>query len=120
MYLVKHLYEQHGKYLGLEMVAGRKGLSRRIQKAEVHRPGLSLTGFLKNFVNARLLIFGRNEIDYIRQLDEKTRLQRLQAILTHSTPAVIVTNLRVPRNWLLFAKLNRSRCFAQKRGRPVC
>ncbi len=97
MYLVKHLYEQHGKYLGLEIVAGRKGLSRRIQKAEVHRPGLSLTGFLKNFVNARLLIFGRNEIDYIRQLDEKTCIQRLQAILTHSTPAVIVTNLRVPK-----------------------
>ena len=97
MYLVKHLYEQHGKCLGLEVIAGRKGLSRRIQKAEVHRPGLSLTGFLKNFVNARLLIFGRNEIDYIRQLDEKTRFQRLQAILTHSTPAVIVTNLRVPK-----------------------
>ena len=97
MYLVQHLYEQHGKVLGLELVAGRKGLCRRIQKPEVHRPGLSLTGFLKNFVNARLLVFGRNEIDYIRQLDEKTRFQRLQSILTHSTPAVIVTNLRVPK-----------------------
>lgn len=97
MYLVQHLYEQHGKSLGLEIIAGRKGLCRRIQKPEVHRPGLSLTGFLKNFVNARLLIFGRNEIDYIRQLDENARFQRLQAILTPSTPAVIVTNLRTPK-----------------------
>jgi HPr kinase/phosphorylase len=97
MYLVQNLYEQHGKYLGLEIVAGRKGFSRRILKPEVHRPGLSLTGFLKNFVNARLLVFGRNEIDYIRELDASTRFQRLQAILTPSTPAVIIPNLRTPK-----------------------
>lgn len=97
MYLVQNLFEQHGKYLGLEIVAGRKGLSRRILKPEVHRPGLSLTGFLKNFVNTRVLVFGRNEVDYIRKLDAPTRDKRLQAILTSSTPAVIVTNLRTPK-----------------------
>ena len=94
-----------GNILAWRCIAGRKGLCRRIQKAEVHRPGLSLTGFLKNFVNARLFIFGRNEIDYIRQLDEKTRLQRLQAILTHSTPAVIVYE---------FARTQRTGCYLRK------
>ena len=98
MYLVQHLYEQHGKYLGLEIIAGQRGLTRRIRKPEVHRPGLSLTGFLKNFVSARILVFGRNEIDYIRQLDEKTRIERLNFILSPSTPAVIVTRrFRLPR-----------------------
>ncbi|MBF8263190.1 MAG: Hpr(Ser) kinase/phosphatase [Parachlamydiales bacterium] len=100
MYLVQNLYEQHGKDLGLEIIAGRKGLSRRIQKAEVHRPGLSLAGFLKKFASARLLIFGRNEIDYLRQLDEKVRFERLQSILTPSTPAVIVTHFRPPKELL--------------------
>lgn len=90
MYLVQHLYEQHGKYLGLELLAGASGLSRRINKAEVHRPGLSLTGYLKGFVSARILVIGKQEIEFLRELEPKTRLQRLQSILTPSTPAVIV------------------------------
>ncbi len=98
MYLVEQLYEQHGKYLGLELLAGKKGLNRRIHKPEVHRPGLSLTGFLKSFVNARILVFGKHEIDFLSDLDAKTRLQRLQAILTPTTPAVVITrNFRPPK-----------------------
>ena len=65
MYLVQHLYEQHGKYLGLDLVAGTAGLSRRINKAEVHRPGLSLTGYLKGYVTARILVIGKQEIEYL-------------------------------------------------------
>src|SRR5579872_2750502 len=90
MYLVQHLYEQHGKYLGLELLAGSSGLIRRINKAEVHRPGLSLTGYLKGFVTARILVIGKQEIEFLRDLDSKLRSQRLAAILTPSTPAVIV------------------------------
>lgn len=90
MYLVQHLYEQHGKYLGLELIAGTAGLSRRINKPEVHRPGLGLTGYLKGYVTARVLVVGKQEIEYLRELDPKVRLERLQAILTPSTPAIIV------------------------------
>ena len=90
MYLVQHLFEQHGKYLGLDLLAGSLGLSRRINKAEVHRPGLSLTGYMKGFVSARLLVIGKQEVEYLKELDPKMRSQRLQAILTPSTPAVIV------------------------------
>lgn len=90
MYLVQNLYEQHGKNLGLDLLAGKNGLSRRINKAEVHRPGLSLTGYLKGFVFARILVVGKQEIEYLRELDPKTRAERLSVILTPSTPAVIV------------------------------
>ena len=115
MYLVQNLYEQHGKHLGLEILAGQKGLSRRISKPEVHRPGLSLTGFLKNFISARILIFGRTEIDYIRELDEKTRFERLQAILVSSTPAVIVTGgPRPPKELLQICEDNKIPLFRAK------
>lgn len=96
VYLVQHLYEQHGKYLGLDLIAGAAGLARRINKAEVHRPGLSLTGYLKGFVTARILVIGKQEIEFLRELDSKVRSQRLQAILTPSTPAVIVARGFVP------------------------
>lgn len=97
MYSVQQLYEQHGKHLGLELVAGQKGISRKITKPEVHRPGLGLTGFLKNFVNARILILGKNEIDYLRELEPEIRLERLRNILRPTTPAIVVTNFRFPK-----------------------
>ena len=96
MYLVQHLYEQHGKYLGLVLIAGAVGLNRRINKAEVHRPGLSLTGYLKGFVSARILVVGKQEIEFIKELESKLRIERLKAILTPSTPAVIVARGFVP------------------------
>jgi HPr kinase/phosphorylase len=98
MYFVQHLFEQHGKYLGLDLLAGKAGLGRRINKAEVHRPGLSLTGYLKGFVSARILVIGGPEIEYLKELDSKTRVQRLSAILIPSTPAVIISRgLRPPK-----------------------
>lgn len=96
MYLVRNFYEQHGKYLGLELVAGEAGLIRKINKAEVHRPGLSLTGYLKGFVSARILVVGKQEIEFLRELDAKVRIERLKAILTPSTPALIVARGFVP------------------------
>ena len=99
MYLVQHLYDQHGKTLGLELLGGKKGLKRKIQKPEVHRPGLSLTGFLKSFVTARILVFGKHEIDYLKDLNPDVRRERLLAILTPSTPAVIIARrFRPPKD----------------------
>jgi HPr kinase/phosphorylase len=90
MYLVQHFYEQYGKQLGLNLIAGRGGLTRSIVKAEVHRPGLGLTGYLRGFVKTRILVMGRQEAEYLREFDPATRQQRLQAILTPSTPALIL------------------------------
>ncbi len=98
MYLVQNFYEQHRKNLGLNLIAGKEGLDRRINKPEVHRPGLSLTGYLKGFVFARILVVGKQEMEYVKELDMKTREQRLSAILTPSTPAVVIARgLRVPK-----------------------
>lgn len=90
MYSIQHFYEQYGKPLGLELIAGRAGFGRPIAKPEIHRPGLSLTGYLKGFAKSRILVMGKQEIEYLRELDAPTRQQRLQGILTSSTPALIL------------------------------
>lgn len=101
VYLVGHLFEQHGKDLGLELLAGAQGLSRKINKAEVHRPGLSLTGYLKGFVSARILVIGKQEIEFLREFEPKIRSERLKAILATSTPAVIIARgLSAPKEML--------------------
>lgn len=90
MYLVKHLYEIHGKRLGLELVAGHSGMDRRIRVPEVERPGVSLSGYVKHHALKRILVFGRLEIEYLRDLEASLRVDRLSAIITELTPALII------------------------------
>ena len=88
--LVENLLQDHREELGLELVVGEANLKRKISRAEVHRPGLSLTGFMKKFVPNRLLVFGNSEVLYLKELSLQLQSERLEKILTDSTPAVIV------------------------------
>lgn len=96
MYLVRSFYEKYAKSLGLLLLTGEKGLRRNIRRPEVHRPGLSLAGYLKNVVTKRVLIFGKIEIEYLKELDAVTRKERLERILTDQTPAVILAKKLSP------------------------
>lgn len=101
MYLVEDLCREHSKPLGLEIIAGSQGLSRPIKVPEVHRPGLSLAGYLKNHTAQRLLVFGRVEMEYLKDLPEKLRLERLRELLKLPTPAVIVARRYRPSKELI-------------------
>jgi HPr kinase/phosphorylase len=90
MYTVQDFFNKYGQTLGLELFSGKKGMSRQIKLPEVQRPGLSLTGYLKNYASQRILVFGKVEVLYLRDLNSKTRLDRLEGILTTKTPMVIV------------------------------
>jgi HPr kinase/phosphorylase len=90
MYSVQDLLDKNAEHLGLQLLAGKKGLKRPIKVPEVHRPGLSLSGYLKNYVSQRILIFGNVETAYLKDLSKEIRLERLRNILTPNTPAVIV------------------------------
>ncbi|MFA6915170.1 MAG: HPr(Ser) kinase/phosphatase [Parachlamydiales bacterium] len=90
-YYVEDLFAQHGQRLGLELLAGKKGLRRKIRVPEVHRPGLPLAGYMKNHAEKRVLIFGKVEIEFLRHLPSNLRVERLDILLSTPTPAVIVT-----------------------------
>jgi HPr kinase/phosphorylase len=103
MYLVEDLYKKHGGQLGLELIAGKNGMKRRIKIPEAHRPGLSLSGYLKSHASKRILIFGKVEIEYLRDLDPSVRVKRLEDILsaTTLTPAVIIARRYRPPKELI-------------------
>lgn len=90
VYLVEDLYREHSESLGLELLAGKEGLRRRITVPEAQRPGLSLAGYLSNHAAKRIVAIGKVEIEFLRDLKPLTRKRRLSAILTPQTPAVIV------------------------------
>ena len=91
IYTVQHLLNQFGQQLGLKLITGQEGLNRSIKLPEAHRPGLSLSGYLNHYEKRRILVFGQVEIAYLKGLSSSVRRERLQAILTPQTPAVVVT-----------------------------
>ena len=93
---MKQFYEKYRETLSLSLLAGDKGLTRVIRVAEAHRPGLSLAGYLKNYVNQRILLLGTMEISYLRDLEAEVRKERLQGIFTQKTPAVILAGKYAP------------------------
>lgn len=111
MYSVKDLYERHANRLKLKLSAGTSGMNRRIKVPEVQRPGLSLSGYLKNHATKRIIVFGKVEIKYLRDLDPDVRVARLEAIITEETPAIIIARRYRPPTEL--------RRLAEKKGIPL-
>jgi HPr kinase/phosphorylase len=92
MYLVSDFNKQHSEELELSLLAGKKGLKKKIVKPEVQRPGLGLSGYMKNFVASRIHIFGKVELDYLKGLSSLVKKERIEKILTDKTPAVIISH----------------------------
>lgn len=108
MYLIKDLLEKHGKTLKLEVVAGHTGLKRPIRVPEVQRPGLSLAGYLRNYTSRRILIFGRMELLFLKEIEASLRYERIRAVFTDDTPAVIIARNYRPSKELLMAAEEKS------------
>src|SRR3989344_9192509 len=96
IYTVKDFFIRHQKSLGLRLICSEEGFSRRIKKPQVHRPGLSLTGNIKSNKPSRILVFGRGEIQYLKELDKNIRYERLKDVLTSSIPCVVLSKNYAP------------------------
>lgn len=108
MYVVEDLFQNHKEDLGLSLMAGKKGMKRPIKVPEAHRPGLSLAGYFKSHAGKRIIILGRVETEYLRDLAPETRLERLKALLSFPTPCVIIARgFRPPKELLKFCNLSQ-------------
>ena len=95
---IQDLFDQYKQILGLSSVYFQEGMVRRILCPEVQRPGLSLTGYTKRSYHKRILLFGRVELKYLKDLDSDLRLKRLEQVVTKDNPAVILArNLKPPK-----------------------
>lgn len=93
---INDFYKKYKKDLKLQLHVGRKGLCKEITLAEVQRPGLSLTGYLKESAPKRLLVMGKAELAYLEDLSEHLRIQRLKKVLSLKTPALFLGRSSFP------------------------
>ena len=87
---VGHFFAAHADELGLELVAGKKGLDRLIREPTVNRPGLALSGFYKYFAPKRVQVFGSAELSYLQNLPATERKERMRRFFACTIPCLVV------------------------------
>jgi HPr kinase/phosphorylase len=101
---VGRFFEAYAGSLGLELIAGQKGLDRLIREATVNRPGLALSGFYNYFAPKRVQVFGSAELSYLQSLPAAERGPRLRRFFGCTIPCVVVARqAKVPPLVIKFA-----------------
>ena len=95
--IVQELEQSQEHHLGLTLMAGRKGLRKKITHSQVQKMGLALTGFTQ-FVNPeRLQIIGNTEIAYFKTLIPETQEKVVRQICSLPLSCLVITRgLEVP------------------------
>lgn len=88
---VRKLLRRMEYELQLKLVAGEEGLDRKLESAEINRPGLPLCGHYEYFAHERVQILGRGEIHYLSKLDESARAEVIKKLLSYPLPCVVVS-----------------------------
>jgi len=95
--LVHELEQDKGYHLGLTLMAGQKGLKKKITQSQVQKMGLALTGFIQ-FVDPECLqILGNTEIAYFKTLSADRQEKVIHQICSLDLSCLVIThNLEVP------------------------
>ncbi|MCF7669753.1 MAG: HPr(Ser) kinase/phosphatase [Verrucomicrobia bacterium] len=87
---VKNFFSQNGINLQLKLIAGHKGLNRKIVEPTVNRPGLALAGFTKYFAFKRVQAMGSAENSFLKTLPEGLRMERYEKLFSYRIPCIVI------------------------------
>jgi HPr kinase/phosphorylase len=93
---VGELLEEKEVILRLAVVAGHKGLNRKITVSDIDRPGVTLAGIYEHFRSERIQIIGMGEYTYLKMLSKEQREETLKKFFSFYIPCVIVTRNLAP------------------------
>lgn len=82
--------------LKLELVAGDKGLGKKITVPRIQKPGLALTGDVSHLHPGRVQVLGKSEIRYLKSLSTEERKSVIAAMCNVDISCVVVTNENEP------------------------
>ncbi len=89
--LVEELYKSWGKELEIELIAGRKGLSREIHSDRIQKPGLKLLDPDLKLEEGTIQILGKTEIAYFERLRELEKEKVTKILSSQDVPCFIIS-----------------------------
>lgn len=93
---VSELLSDTATPLNLHVIAGREGLTNRVNFPKIQKPGLALTGFTQYIKPGRVQILGESELSFLMQLDQQRREEVLRQICALDIACFIVTRGLTP------------------------
>lgn len=90
------LNDTNGNKLKVRSLTGKTGFAKKLSSSHINRPGMNLFGFFDFFAHDRVQIFGRGEVAYLKQLDEKADYTNVEKIFEHDIPLCLFSNSSVP------------------------
>jgi len=95
--LVKELEQDRDHHLGLILMAGRKGLKKKITHSQIQKMGLALTGFTQFVDPGRLQVIGNTEIVYLGTLSTDLQERVIRQVCSLDLSCLVITrNLEIP------------------------
>ena len=77
--------------LPIDLLAGQRGLQRRITNPYIQKTGLALAGFHEYLQPGRVLIYGESEVRYLEGLSAPARREALGQSFATEVPCVLIT-----------------------------
>ncbi|UCH83107.1 MAG: HPr kinase/phosphorylase [Candidatus Latescibacterota bacterium] len=94
---VEDFFASNSKSLALVCLNDHRKGQLPITAADIHRPGLALTGFMENFLNERIQILSETEIFYLNSREDRDRRRHVDNLFTAPLVCIIITrDLDVP------------------------
>jgi len=93
---VINLLKDTKHHLQLEVVAGKKGLGKKINIPRIQKPGLALTGDTSNLHPGRIQVLGKSEMRYLNTLPEKKLKQVLEKMSEVDITCFVLTRNATP------------------------
>jgi HPr kinase/phosphorylase len=91
--------------LPIDLLAGRRGLQRRITNPYIQKTGLALAGFHEYLQPGRVLIYGESEVRYLEGLSQPARHEALGQSFATEVPCVLITGgLEAPPDLVIEAE----------------
>ena len=91
--------------LPVDLLAGARGLSRRITNPYIQKTGLALAGFHEYLHPGRVLIYGESEVRFVESLTPETRRSALRRSFATDVPCVLLTGgLEAPADLVIEAE----------------
>lgn len=103
---VGELLKNKEAHLELELVAGKKGLRKKINIPRIQKPGLALIGDTSNLHPGRVQILGKSEITYLKNLEEPKMKSIIKKMCALDITCFVVTRGNPPPK-IMLAEANK-------------
>jgi HPr kinase/phosphorylase len=88
---VGKFYEERKDIFDLTLLNSEAGIKKIISNAEIHRPGLALSGFFERFPSQRMQILGETEMTFLNQLDAEHLRETAEKLFSSNIPLLITS-----------------------------